>query len=146
MQETQTPEFKRTLVIDRTKWYRGLTDQYLTPSLLDVNGTMCCLGFECIACGIPSDHLYRKGMPDELESFLDRNRVAHLLSDSKYSSSPFAKRAADINDRRIGETIGQDATHYFDDAEKVTLETESQRETLIAAEFATQGIKVEFIN
>lgn len=53
------------LTIDRSSWARG---KFRVPdksnALLNEDGTMCCLGFYSIACGIPKEHLLHVAVPE----------------------------------------------------------------------------------
>jgi hypothetical protein len=110
---------------------------------------MCCLGFECLALGLTEEQIYRIGMPDEIPfenpaDLLDR-LYPELVNERGTRSTIFARRAAAINDTKIGNVVGLDEG-VFAEHEQIVLETEEQREALIAAEFLKEGVKVEFIN
>ena len=54
----------KVLVIDRTKWYRGQGDK--ESRLLRQDGSMCCLGFDALACGLEPDAIVNRSFPDHV--------------------------------------------------------------------------------
>ncbi len=59
------------LVVYRDLWVRGVHEEI--ASLLDKRG-MCCLGFGCLAIGVPGRALYSLGEPYELAASLDQGQ------------------------------------------------------------------------
>jgi len=51
-------------IIERSKWYRGKGGA--ESRLLREDGTMCCLGFDCIRRGIPEGELFIAPSPKSL--------------------------------------------------------------------------------
>ena len=51
---------KIKLTIDRQKWYRGKIQGSM---LLRDDGRMCCLGFACLAKGVPREQILHRGTP-----------------------------------------------------------------------------------
>lgn len=78
------------LVIDRQLWGRG--------ALLKPDGTMCCLGFAALACGVPVNQL-TFGIDGiisyPLNSWINVNE---WMRDAKASPAAHALMAASIND------------------------------------------------
>lgn len=110
------------LVIDRQKWLRGEGDS-LSRLLRSSDGKMCCVGFFCLACGLTERDIRDKGWPDVGDSAIPK-WLFHEFQDG--TSSPSRHDLAGNND---GPDIG-----------------ETERERLIAADFAKNGVEVEFIN
>lgn len=50
----------KVLTIQRSKWRRGRKG---STYLLDTAGWMCCLGFDALACGIPTERILLKETP-----------------------------------------------------------------------------------
>lgn len=93
----------KVLTINRAKWTRGVLN--LPSKLLNSAGYMCCLGFDALACGVPSDVLDGIGEPYELADSADvsylRDRVNYNDSDDDDPTplnSVLVDKAIDIND------------------------------------------------
>ncbi len=54
------------LKIDRSKWARGGIKG--DAKLLNSQGNMCCLGFACLAAGVPEDDIKWQDVPGDLAS------------------------------------------------------------------------------
>lgn len=82
-------KFKRikSLVISRKKWLRGTG----VGRLLDAQGKMCCLGFACLAAGVPKTYIQESGMPSDVAGNIP------LLSRHRRDSA-LSRSAAPIND------------------------------------------------
>lgn len=111
------------LVIDRKKWGRTATG----GNLLNNEGKMCCLGFQCRAVGFKPKEIRGKGMPADVDVSAKRlQKVAWLVDGSEGNSTVVAEKLALINDD-------------WDTTDK-------QKEKAITKLFANNGIEVTFIN
>lgn len=132
----------KTLVIDRTEWARG-EENGLGNRLLGLNQKKCCLGFMCLADGIPTDKIYNVGYPEKVansypeymvsNSFMEQlvNEItvsakSYYPTNSLYENSDFASEAASINDNPF--------------------KTEQERESQLIDLFLKNGIELTFIN
>ena len=90
----------KKVVIDRSKWLNAYTRYTLGPSfLLDQNGNMCCLGFVCVASGVPKEDLISKLTPLYIKTAplaLSDASVAKDIRGAKYTQ--LAKQAIEYND------------------------------------------------
>lgn len=63
----------KKLVIDRSKWRTGQKGLHSTgkgpTALLNTQGFMCCLGFECLRMGIPEDQIRDEGVPNRFDEW-----------------------------------------------------------------------------
>lgn len=100
------------LVIDRTKWLRGTGNGWL----LNNEGRMCCLGFECLRHGVVPQKIDSVNMPNSIR---DSRLPVWLMGTD-------ADLAANVNDNM-----------NIDDLE---------RESQIKDIFARHEIEVEFVN
>lgn len=118
----------KKLVIDRSKWRTGQRGENASGDgitmLLNFEGYMCCLGFFCNASGIHREDLVGVGAPDELDKQFF-SKIPLLISEVNIRSQ-FTDIAIEINDN-----------------EDMCRE---EREDQIRVHFASEGIKVEFIN
>lgn len=133
--ENETIEFKNEtplptkLVIDRQRWYRGqgsAGSRLLVPE----KGTMCCLGFFCLAQGFTADDIYNVTFPTSLCERLPRE--AEILMNSDESES------ADRDEPSFELLVGaiNDDSNILD----------NEREAEITRLFGAKGIEVSFIN
>jgi hypothetical protein len=110
----------KTLTITRSKWARKKADgtQPHGPSyLLNGQGAMCCLGFDCKANGIVESDLFQIGMPSPSWTSLTWDDVSNAI---------------DANDR-TGICHGD-------------LRGEEEQERVIAVIFARNGVEVTFVD
>lgn len=119
------------LIIDRTKWRTGSAGETATgkgdTALLNEEGFMCCLGFECLRRGFTEDEISGQPEPETMifnEGF-KKDRFGDMVNDSGYNKS-WVDEAISINDD--------------------ILSTRDEKEEKIQKIFAGQGIEVEFIN
>lgn len=156
METTTTTEVKE-LVIDRKQWYRGNSAGSRLRRQSD--GKMCCLGFFCLAGGLSAEELEDVDMPMGVEKMPSELKNILLKDESddvnalNYGNSAFAYFAAHVNDKRLGETIGDydyvtigDYDYVPQELRGKHLQLESQREEIIAEHFAKIGVTVTFIN
>ena len=87
--------------IDRAKWLRGDGGASL---LLDPDtGAMCCLGFVCLAMGLPESAIRLRADPAQLETAA-RKAVPRLTAphqEDLYGLTPLSARAIRVNDDRF---------------------------------------------
>lgn len=105
-------------VVDRETWARnGCT------YLLDSKGNRCCLGFYGSALGIEDSKLLDRGVPWETET---KKEWPDWTMIHRCNNQPTVNKIIHFND--------------YPDLDQV------ERETKITELFATQGVKVTFIN
>lgn len=122
------------LVIDRSKWIRGIEDK---AKLLDEKGNMCCLGFECIRQGFPSRVLLDELTPEDAANN-DKREVANLaLITLDVTGAPLTG-----DDWRAHDTGMASRLMGINDD---TFMSDAQREEAIQKEFAEVGVQVEFV-
>lgn len=118
---------KGTLTINRSKWRTGgqskknRTGKGFTE-LLNTQGYMCCLGFECLRNGLTTDDILQIGSPEDANN----KTKSGLYDKNKRGNTTFANDAIEINDDENT--------------------TPREKEKLIRNHFATKGVKVRFIN
>lgn len=111
------------LTIQRSIWYRGHGGH--SSRLRQQNGTMCCLGFLGLACGIPAEALEDQARPRELTPEQRKKWPAGLLCEDLSEDSATAVRLMLSND-----------AHSL---------TGAKREKKLTALFETIDIQVEFV-
>lgn len=94
------------LVIDRERWARG--GKPGTLLLNDKDGSMCCLGFACLAAGVPSSKLIDMGSPEDLAitpalaAFVTQEEDPDSYDDEEISyrsgNNSSTEAAIDVND------------------------------------------------
>lgn len=109
---------QNTLIIDRSKWRTGENGDYSTgvgrTLLLNNEGNMCCLGFECLRIGLSKEQINGKGAPDnhDMKFIIWRtNRANHLL-DKKNGiilGSNWMTEAIGINDDTTIDSVTREA-------------------------------------
>lgn len=111
----------KELTIKRSEWLRG---DKQNSKLLDEKGRKCCLGFFCLADG---------AKPEQILNFLSpksagfkSKQLVEFDDARKYTNSHFGYEAMVINDD--------------------TFTTEKKREELLTEWFATNGVKISFID
>ncbi len=84
--------------IDRSEWARGKKVPKDSQSLLNEDGTKCCLGFLALKCQVPDDKIQDVGMPYDLCPF-EYNKLPILNDDGKVHG-PYDgwNKFANIND------------------------------------------------
>lgn len=161
----------RVLIIDRRTWLRGKGPE--KSALLCSDGTKCCLGFESLACGLPDALIEGKAtVTDVLVEMMDNEHsygtydapapkafpeaLNWLVKDRATSAA--AALLMDLNDTRVGETISLYTAWVKDQAlvhklfpmaacyDRPMMESEEQREQMIAKVFAMNDIEVRFEN
>lgn len=91
-------EEKKKLIIDRSRWYRGLGEE--RSALLRLSdGKMCCLGFVGLACGYTPGQIGGRGDPQDVthdlpslwpKELLEYGNNSQLTADLvKVNDSPF---------------------------------------------------------
>lgn len=119
------------LIIDRTKWRTGSCGETATgkgdTALLNKEGFMCCLGFECLRRGFTEDEISGQPEPETMifDDRFEKDRFGDMVNDSGHNKS-WVDQAISINDD--------------------ILTTLKEKEEKIQKIFAGQGIEVEFIN
>lgn len=112
----------KELIIDRSKWRTGDNGPHKTGSgdteLLNKEGFMCCLGFECLRLQLSEQDILDVGEPCDIKDESERWEEEH--------TSDFAEAAIDINDDS-----------------KSTLE---EKEKKLIPLFKSEGINISFIN
>lgn len=116
------------LVIDRQKWRTGQEGPHKTgdgpTQLLNEEGFMCCLGFECLRLGLTEDNILQIGEPQEVdEAYYDN--IDYMLTGARFQKD-WVTEAININD-------------------SVTMVLAEKEEAIIKL-FANQGVNVTFIN
>lgn len=92
----------RVLVIDRSKWQRGLPDDFDGDTyLLDQSGMMCCLGFDAIACGIARKRILSVQTPAGITGALPWSYRAGRFSSNTREHTMAVATAMDINDNAL---------------------------------------------
>lgn len=83
------------LSIDRARWGKS--------ALRNDDGTMCCLGFLGVACGVPESEMLEVGMPNDIVGMKYRSKypIDVFADDDRDTESDFADEAASINDSGI---------------------------------------------
>jgi hypothetical protein len=59
----------KSFTVDRSKWYRG--QGHSASSLLQEDGSMCCLGFYAEACGVDRQYLLGKKSPANIDDVVN---------------------------------------------------------------------------
>jgi hypothetical protein len=125
----------KTIIIDRNLWSRGAHDRnalLITEEMAEewedsetplIEGTMCCLGFVCLALGATEKQIRGKDFPADTKLHL--KGLSETDSNGDLRDTQFSKDAANIND---------DAT--IDDEE---------RETQLCALAIENGFKFKFV-
>lgn len=116
------------LVIDRQKWRTGSDGPHKTgegtTQLLNEQGFMCCLGFECLRLGLTEENILQIGEPQEVdEAYYDN--IDYMLTGARFQKD-WVTEAIEVNDNP-----------------ELTLD---QKEALIESIFGKEGIEVKFIN
>ncbi len=129
------------LIIDRSKWRTGGNPTTTNKTglgftlLLNDAGFMCCLGFESLRCGIPSDKLLNTGEPGEITPEAKLTiKIQHLVT-IKYEYDE------DTENYYINTNFTDIAMRLNDDYDL----TSEEREERIKEHFATVDIEVEYI-
>lgn len=132
------------VIIDRNTWIRGEGGNY---SFL-VRGHdkhKCCLGFCAIVKGIPEKSLMGAKIPAELSHYDDKSKMGWLASRGDAVSVAMA-----LNDMAVGNSFELGIIPYFNikgvGEKDTTLQSETQREEMIAKIFADNGDTVTYIN
>lgn len=131
------------VIIDRTKWSRGAVSANAllisaeraqrnsheptmhNPRSGPKAGSMCCLGFACLAVGLPSKAILDKGYPKNV-GLPAPGLVDFIQETGDFVNTEFSLKAADIND-----------DIYIND---------SVRESRLKELAAKHGFEFEFVN
>lgn len=119
------------LIIDRTKWRTGSYGETATgkgdTALLNKEGFMCCLGFECLRRGLNEDEILGQPEPETMifDDRFEKDRFGDMVNDSGHNRS-WVDQAISINDDMLTSL--------------------KEKEEKIQKIFAGQCIEVEFIN
>lgn len=146
------------LIIDRRFWRRGGGGGNLLKE--DHNQedqpTMCCLGFLCLQRGLTTTQIYDTGMPSRVRRDIRGNEYSRVpkrlrafiaKEDDMLTDTPLANALAQVNDRRVGNTLDRSTLKLANSRPKTrVLKSERQREYLVKRLFATVGIEVQFVN
>lgn len=123
------------LKIDRNKWARG---GILPGLLLNGMGSQCCVGLYLSALGVPDEALRGRGCADDVEVQKVLPDQAMWLNFGELSRSDDAQHLYSVNDCTLGHAINGEE-------HALVIESEEQRERLIAETFARNGVEVEFV-
>lgn len=118
----------RKLVIDCSRWIRGRKGG--ESKLLNENGNMCCLGFECLARGLTENDIRDRTRPCRVSNDINK-KIPHMTFENfdlqyNYEDNDLIKKIMRVND---------DGTI-----------SDSKRIGRLCRLFAKRGIKVGFIN
>jgi hypothetical protein len=127
-----TPPTKFT--IDRSKWLNASTRKgYDSRLLRKFDGLMCCLGQIASQCGIPDEAL--------------RENITLLALDKAYwSLLPTALRPVTPDSDELTTDTETAAVAMITNDFSSKFLTATDREKMLTAHFAEQGIELEFIN
>lgn len=115
----------RKLTIERDKWARGNKRKKVFNALLNDDGTMCCLGFYSLACGL---------QPDEVKDMLLPSQVRH----DNWMPAEMSWLTKQANPHR-------DMEHTLAGVNDSRTLDEELRESILKTEFALHGVEVEFV-
>lgn len=146
-------------ILDRKLWLRG-GGGWMSRLLRSTDGKMCCLGQLALQCGLTREQIADRTslytlqveLPEALRWLVSMRQG--LLAGPTHSgtrtelrvNSVSAKRLMSINDRRLGEKPDRWESVNDDLLPTLRFETEVERESFLAAEFAEHDIEVEFVN
>lgn len=94
------------VIVKRSGWLRGAYDSML---LRPTDQKMCCLGFVCVAGGIPPDEIACNATPQQINrSLLDDLKIGGMVARLVYKrgasypwlDTTFASDAIEINDKQ----------------------------------------------
>jgi hypothetical protein len=122
----------KKLIIDRSRWLRGVKPHEESRLLLPGDGKMCCLGFYALECGFTEQQIHDMGSPADT---LDEN----VASRNDWPSWVFSED--DGGD--VHESVN--IRHLMSVNDDHTL-SEEIREAEIASTFAEEGIDVIFVD
>lgn len=123
----------RKLTIDRRKWDRA-TKAVNSGKLLNSDGLMCCLGFECRAIGFTKKAILNIGMPSGLIS------AKQLLQRDTKFGKLIKKLGWLVNDRGYNTTDVLALAEINDNS----ITTDDYKENKIVKIFAKHNVKVVF--
>ena len=115
-------------IIDRNTWLRGEGEDQ-SKLLRESDGKMCCLGFYSLACGLSKEQINNQVTPIDL--YDSGNKIPEGLDWLAPDNNTLTKQALKLM--------------KINDLPACWISVED-REAKIIAEFASQGIQVEFIN
>jgi hypothetical protein len=115
----------RSLVIDRTKWYRGKGDTHSRLLRAD-DGMMCCLGFYSLACGLSREDIEDISFPTSVDWSLPGEMDWLCGEPGDDCDYTVEVRVGNVNDS--------------------TAITDVEREQRLTALFAEHGVNVTFVN
>lgn len=122
------------LTIDRSKWANPGLDNG-SSMLLNSDGGMCCLGFACIAAGVPEEEIFDRGEPEGLDV------AAVKRAPDGWSSLLWHIEEADYSPAVVGNSkFARAAIRINDDV----LYTQAEREEKLIKLFADNGVELEF--
>lgn len=123
-----------SLTINRAKWFKGAGHH--KGQLLTSKGKMCCLGFSCLAFGVPKEQLRYIPMPYQLPE--DADIPSWLREKSHKLLSSTLEKIMENSSHKISVTeIGA-----INDMEELP---DSHREDLVTRFFNQHGIAVTFV-
>lgn len=121
----------KKFTIKRSEWARGVARSPLDRNcLLNDKGMKCCLGFYSLACGLQPENIKNFGSPSEVTDYEGKIWDTFLLEKSNFGES-----------RSNDSEICNDLIAVNDG-----LSTDKFKEEQIVDIFATQDIKVKFID
>lgn len=99
--------YDHKIIVDRSIWRCGNFGKYqhgkLITKLLDNDGMMCCLGQDCLSCGIPQSYLKNVANPATIVILGGAdisNKIPHLVEYGKIEITQFASDMIAINDSK----------------------------------------------
>jgi hypothetical protein len=88
----------RKLIIKESKWYRGLGSG--SRLLVPLDGRMCCLGFDSLACGATEQQILGVTFPSNLVPTLEKQKWLYICNPSARDMGSYQSRIAEVNDDR----------------------------------------------
>lgn len=129
----------RKLVIEESKWYRGLgpNSRLLVPE----DGRMCCLGFDSLECGFTKDAIFNVTFPSHLSPASEKQA---WLRDAVPSGVAIGKHYSPVeNDEEDDRPSFQNVIASTNDDQKIT---DDERKKLLTELFLTGGnIELVFV-
>lgn len=123
----QTTAAPMTFTVHRPDWYRGQGNK--NSRLRREDGTMCCLGFYCLATGVAEEDLKDVPFPSHIDHNASNDSLCWLQEQEETTGSVFE---------------GDDYEHIIGGINDATEQTEEWREAQLTAQFAKHGITVIF--
>lgn len=135
--QSKSPKLLK-VVVDRREWFRGRGGDF--SNLLTISGRMCCIGFACLAAGIPKNRIRNEPVvgtispwfdgPDREVPFKDPDRITievEGLSEILWN----------------GKAKTQFTAYEINDSEELT---DAEREEVLIKLGPQLGLEFEFIN